>query len=280
MTRPARWEEDTAGETPQVVEPGAGSWTERVTRFWVTLLILAVILYVAVLVMGRTAGFRDIVRERLEKRLGLPLTVQGSTFSLGLDLSLVGVSERGMTNRLPALVVDRATLHWRWPDVLRGRNWPLRALTVQGAALRFRRTPEGGWSPLPDVQAMLAPWTEGAVAVEGAPPEAAPEPGLTEWLRARRWAVDVSGGTVSWDTGEGDVAPAVWVHDIDFSAAPTEPFGESALWLRLRINQAERDGASWLDRLAVDWIRLADHDVVLRVDGLMFPMADGIGREP
>jgi hypothetical protein len=72
----------------------------------------------------------------------------------------------------------------------------------------------------------------------------------------------------------------VWVHDIDFSAAPTEPFGESALWLRLRINQAERDGAPWLDRLAVDWIRLADHDVVLRVDGLMFPMADGIGREP
>ncbi|HMP97081.1 MAG TPA: hypothetical protein PKA51_09185 [Kiritimatiellia bacterium] len=246
---------------PHVVERTA--WLHTITRFWVTVFLLVVIVYVTALLIGRTDGFRELVRQRMEKILGLPITIESMQISPWLELRLVGLREAGVTNRPPALVVGSASVRADGLAILRGRPFPVRSVELSDAVLRFSPRGAGRWTPFPELAETLLPWLQ-VTATDAAAETISP----TEWLRRHGMRISAENVRLVWLSGGGEAdLPVALADGIAFSTARVRPFDEPVLWCRLAVAHAQTGGEEWLRDLDLEFLRLPDQDVILRLRG-------------
>lgn len=248
---------------PEPIPDDTGSLIETITRFWVTIAVIAVIVYASALVISRTDGFRGIVRQRIETMTGLTLSIDRIYASPALDLVMEGIKEANATNHVPVVDIERAELYWRVIPMFRGSGWPFSRLHIRGCNLRFTPGPEGTWTPLPKIQQAVLPW------IGLAPRETAddPEMHVTEYLRRVKARVELENVRLAWLGATDDAPLAATVEGLFFSCQPVRPMSQDVLWCTMKIARAETSGYEWVRNLDLEWIRQFDQDVVLRLSG-------------
>jgi len=254
---------------PKTVE--ANSLIETITRFWVTIFIIAAILYLAIMVISRTEGFRDLVRQRLEIMSGMTLEVEQVRATLNLNLILEGVKEKpAETNRLSGLTVQRADLHWRLLPLIRGEGWPFKRLKMENVELRFTQARDGTWSPLSSLNDALAPWVEIATTNTT---ETGNVLHITDYLREEKAEVEITNLRIAWMGPEEATPPLALVEGLNFQSAAIRPFNENLMWFIMKIQHGERNQVVWANGVNIEWIRMPDQDVILKLTGDIKPLS-------
>jgi len=234
---------------------------ETITRFWVTLVVIVIILYAAMLMISRTDGFRGILRQRLENLSGIPISVEKVHANLSMDLVVEGLrGGNNLTNGIPSVIIGRAEMYWNILPLIRGTGWPFRKLNVTDCAIRFSQDKMGVWQPLTYLHQAIAPWVE----IED---EAGSEPNTMaiEYLRQVRAKINVSNVTITWLGATDESVPRATIKGLNFRAEPVRPLGQDVLWCQMQIERSETEGIDRINQLDIEWIRQSDQDVVLRM---------------
>ncbi len=251
-----RIKKQTDARPPELHMAGGASLVQTITRFWLTLFFVLLVVYATVMVIGRLAGFRDLVRQRLELLTGVALTIDEVRLTPGLNLRVKDIVEV-TTNDLPALRVGEAVVDWKLSGLLRGTAWPFRSLKLRDAEVRFRMAAGGTWMPLPDLAGALLPWVSAGHRHD--------ESNISEWMRVNHMRMSVRGGLMAWLPDGTNDLPHTIIEGIDFDAASVRPFGDPVGWFNLRIKRAQTGDEAWLRDLELEWLRASDQDVVIRV---------------
>ena len=180
-----------------------------------TLLILLVILYLGLLLISRTAGFADIVRGQLDKRIGLEFTVGHATLTPAFGLVLEDVKGVVPKNSLRAGVeAKRIVIRWSWPKLFFGGD-PLHELRAESADLHFALDAAGRWQPAQFGQ--ISEWLAGkmqldlkrytSIVARAAATNAAAQPEELDLFSERR--VEIQNGLVHWQVvADSEIARA------------------------------------------------------------------------
>ena len=246
------------------LEPQAAphsSLTETITRFWVTLFIIGAILYVAALMISRTDGFRSVVRQRLEAFTGLSLQIDRVYAKPGLDLVMEGMRE-SVTNQtaIPNFEIKQLELSWRTLPLVRGKGWPFHRLHMADGRVQFTQKKDGGWHPFPPFHAMIAPWLE----IPSIPADKLTAGAITEWMRQEKMNLSLQNISLVWHSSVADEPPVILIEGLHLKTMPVRPFDQPVMWFDMQIARAANHGVVWARGLHMEWIRLADQDVVLR----------------
>lgn len=250
-------------EEPPEPAPEEGSLLESVTRFWVTTLILLAIAYGTVLMISRTDGFRDLVRQDLTERAGFPVRLGASRMTPGLTIELKDVQGFLHTNAPPVVRIHEATLRVRWIPWLRGDGWPVSRLTLDAPDLRFVATTNGGWQPFPWLHEALGPH----IRLPGVGTQSVAV-STTEWLRQQAMELDVRDARLRWEAGVADEPPVALLEGVALVTRPIRPESESYQWFSLQIGRAETEEVEWMRDARTVWIRMSDRDVVVMTNGM------------
>jgi len=240
------------------------SLIETITRFWVTIVIILVILYAALLMISRTAGFSGLLRQRLENLSGIPISVERVHANFSMDLVVEGLrGGHNLTNGYASIIIGRAEMYWNIMPLIRGSGWPFRELKVNDCAIRFSQDKEGKWQPLNFLHQAIAPWVE----IED---EAGSEPNTAaiEYLRSVRAKIDVSNVNITWLGATDESVPRATIKGLSFRTEPVRPMGRDVLWCQMQIERSETEGIDRINQLDIEWIRQSDQDVVLRMGGV------------
>ncbi len=248
-----------ARQTPSV-DPDADEPPEAlihtITRFWVSLLLIVLIAYGTVLAIGRSAGFRDYARQRLEDQLGIALAVEAMRLTPTFELVLEGVKEVVPNGkRLPAIEAASIGLRIRWSDWLRGRPWPFRACRVVGLVVHWRAEADQSWQPWPGIGASLL----GVMRGDGESSRA-----VLNVLVERRLRVALEGARLGWFVGDA-LAPVADAEGIVLDLAVLAPRGEPLVWGNVQARYVEVDGRVIMRDGDWEWISLPEgRNVLLR----------------
>jgi hypothetical protein len=238
------------------------SFARAFGRFWGAVICVVVIGYAALLMIGRTEGFRDIISDRMEASLGVPLEIAVSRITPTLAIQLEEVKGGiSATNDTPMLEAKKVFMRFRPGGFLRGEAWPLREMEIQDATFRFTAIGKSEWQPLPALAGELHRW----VVVAGRSVEArdAAFPGLV-WFRENGVNLRLDASDFVWRDQDGVVS--AWMEEVHLEAKAMRPFEETILWSRLRAGQI---GSAWndtVDGLEVDWISSPDREIVLKAE--------------
>lgn len=251
----------------EITEPESGRWLESITRFWITMVIIAAILYFAAYAISRSDGFRDIVQQRLSELAGTPLSIREARADAMMNLVLEGINDSANhTNQLPGIEIAYAKLKWRWIPLLTGTGWPFKQLHVRDGTIRFTQATDGTWSPLPELESRLSPWME----VPGTPTNVLLT-SITESMRLVGVDVSLENVNAVWRTGFPDEPPVARVEGVHLKTAPLKPFDDPVIWFAMKIGRAESGEVEWLSNIELSWIRLPDTDAVLQQSGTILP---------
>lgn len=269
MARRPKWEDDDLPSVPR------GFWV-RARYHVLVVLSLVVILYGAAQIMARTAGFRDLVGQQLEARLGLPVKIEDSRVNARFDLTLENVVTEG-TKRpdSPGLRAKRMYFAWSLADWLRG-GLGVRAVDLEGCKVVLRRDDSGGWAPrefqpLSDVLGKwlefdLAPATNATAradqeaATNGYPAKAKSD-AWQDKIRAARVRFSLTRGEVIWWSGGS--AELASVKGVDLHVTPVEVPGRSLTHLRLTVDQAISEKGERVSDVQVELLDAGDRQFVL-----------------
>jgi hypothetical protein len=130
-------------------------------HFIVTVLVIALILYIAAFFAVRTDGFRYMVEERLRENWAWPVTLERVWLNPDLSLVLVGIDSEGFEDREGAgIVIREARVSWSLARLLHPRRNALRAVEVYDGLFAFQADSAGAWQPiaLHADAALLAEW--------------------------------------------------------------------------------------------------------------------------
>ena len=253
----------TSRRPPEPPDHESGGWLESLTRFWVTIVIIGAILYLAVYAISRSDGFRDIVQQRLSELSEIPLSIRAARVDAKMNLILEGVNDAAArTNQLPGIDISYAKLKWRLLPLISGKGWPFNHLHLRDATFRFTPVTNGVWAPLPELEKRLAPWVE----VPGTPTNQ-PVESITESMRLAGVNVTLENITVIWSTGLPDEPPLARIDGVYVKSASLRPFGDPVSWFDMKIARAESGEVEWMTQVDLAWIRMAEADVVLRQSG-------------
>lgn len=267
------WRED---DTPPRRSPWRTAW-----RAGKTLLVLAVIAYVALVIAGQTDGFRDLVRHRLERQLGQAVKVEGASLSLRLDLTLRGVVSEGTKRKnSPGLRIQRAFIGWDWSQVFRRGRPGVRVLDLERCEVVFGRAEDGSWQParMAPLSAFLSKWLEldlgsaAAPAVAGVP---AAESATTPRSAALAFQqagtrVILRGGQITWWVDESDV-PFAAVEGVRLQATPVTVPGRHMTHYALSVERAASATGARVSDLKLEVLDAGDQQVILGLTGEHVP---------
>jgi hypothetical protein len=250
---------------PEPSDHESDGWLESITRFWVTIVIIGIILYVAVYAISRSDGFRDIVQQRLSEWSATPLSIRAARVDGKMNLILEGVNDAAArTNQLPGIDINYAKLKWRLFPLITGKGWPFNHLHLRDATFRFTPSTNGVWAPLPELEARLAPWMEVPGTSTNQPVES-----ITELMRLAGINVTLENVTVIWSTGLPDEPPLARMDGVYVKSTSLQPFDDPVSWFEMKIGRAESGEVEWLTQVELAWIRMTNADVVLRQSGLI-----------
>lgn len=266
-----------------------GFWAR--TRYFAGLVFaLLAILYGTAQGMARTAGFRDLLSERLEARFGMPVKIENSTVNWRFDLTLQHLVTEG-TKRpdSPGLRAQRIHLAWSW-----NRWWRngigLRAVELDRCVVVLARQEDGTWAPhefqgLADV---LGPWLEfdlkpGARpgktggASKGEPSAAQPADDVVAWadrVKQSGLHVALTRSDIQWWDG-GD-EPRASVQGVGLWLTPVAVPGRTVQHLRLTVQEALARTGDRVRNLQVEVLDVGSQQVVLGLEAERQQVAPGL----
>ena len=238
-----------------------------------TIFVVLCILYVAVLIAARTAGFRDLVAERLERRLGMPIRIKTSHVNWRFDTTLGGfATESSKKSNEGSVRAKQVRLAWSVAGVLGGKGPALRSVELDDAAIVFAAKPGEAWAPaaLAPLGDFLAKWLELDIdhpAAGGAggkkdseeAEEVAAAPDV-EPPNVDKISVRMTGGRISWRESDKDVAS---VDGIELTSTPVELPNRRLIHRNLRVaHVANRAGPS-MRNLHLEILETGDQRLVL-----------------
>ncbi len=269
MSRRRKWEQEEVAP----VKPGL--WA-RIRYLGLIVLSLLAILYVAGQVMARTAGFRDLVGQRLEARLGLPVKIEGSSVNWRFDLTLDSLVTEGTKRKnSPGLRARRVHLAWSFRDLWR-RGITLRAVELDRCAVVFGRAVDGGWTPreFQPLSDVLGQWLEFDLRApardtgQAGGKESAREPDAGREGRSWRDQVKDSGTRLTLDQaevtwwGDGDT-PLATVEGIGLNVTPVRVPGRELTHVKLEVRQAVAQSGDVVRNLHVELLDIGSKQMVL-----------------
>ena len=243
----------------------------RVYHGFVTVLALLAIVYVLLLFVTRTEGFRSILEGELEERLGVPVKIGQSDANLRFDLKFYNVTtkEEGSHNH-PGLMAERVLVKWSWGDVL--RTWTLlpSKIALENAELTLVKTASGGWEPLAfqPLSSWMGKWLELDLNQETNTSEAhaagtVQEPltsSITSWKNVQ---FSLRNAKITWWSDETSLA---LVDGIFLDVTPLKVPTRSLTHYALRVRQAESGhGARW-QNLILEVLDTGNQQLVLVCD--------------
>ncbi len=216
-------------------------------RALLTVLILLVVLYVAVLVLSRTAGFRSLVEERIRTRWDWPVALESVWITPALNVEARGIrsvaEEEGVQ---PSFKIDRMAWVWTWKRLLHPERATVQRTRMEGARWVFQEDEEGVVQPayLAAVARALAGYVgfasdleEGALVLDGL---------AGDWV----WdAVDVY-----WldRAGHGQGV----LQGVDYVSAEVAVPGHGLRTHRLRVRTVIRPDGRTDHDVATEWFRM------------------------
>lgn len=272
MSRRRKWEQE---EAPPV---RPGFWA-RCRYLLLVVLTLLIILYVAAQAMARTAGFRDLVGQRLEARLGLPVKIEQSSVNWRFDLTLINLVTEGTTRPdSPGLRARRIHLAWSFRDWWK-HGVGLRAAELDRCVVVFRRDEQGGWAPreFQPLSDVLGQWLEFDLNPKGPDSVATRSTASTsddnkeekpaDWrarMQATRTRVSLQHSDVTWWDG-GD-QPRAAVHGVGVQVTPVEVPGREVTHLKLEVAEASAQRGDKVRNLRVEVLDLGSQQMVLGLE--------------
>ncbi len=248
---------------------------QRITRFWVSCLVILIILYAALLFVSRTDGFRDLVRENLERRFDHALVIEGTTLTPGCNLKLEGVRSRKEEGDGPGdLRVASAELELSLLSWVRGNGW-VTDVKIDGCAVMMAIDETGSWQP--GLFAGAAGWVSAQLGISGVPGSESPGassasptgvdasdtgpearrrsfPGITLTDGAFQW-YDAGGNLLAAASGVGLVVTSVRVP------------GRSIHYIHLKLDRADVAGMTMAADLDTEILSTGDQHMVLTLQG-------------
>lgn len=196
------------------------------TRFLLTALVLAIILYVAAFFIVRTDGFRYLVEERLREAWDWPVRLERVWLSPDLSLVLVGIESEGFEEREgPGMAIEELRLGWSLSRLLHPRKSAIDSVEMRGGIFSFQQDAARSWRPayfFPE-SAKLAEWLS------------LRHPGIdgSEGYRFVGGQVDllITAGAFYW--WNADSTLVVSVQGLTFEGARTELLGEQFRYTRM-----------------------------------------------
>lgn len=276
MARRRKWEEEAAPP----VRPG---WGARLRYLTLILLTLVLIAYAALQAMARTAGFRDLVGQQLESRLGLPVKIEGSTVNWRFDLTLENLVTEG-TKRpdSPGLRAKRIHLAWSLAGFWR-TGIGVRSVELDHASVVFKQEEDGTWAPR-EFQALsdvLGPWLEFDLQARpstnrtttAGEAEATPDPAQVTTLKVeavKSWSeslkdsgirVALSDCDLTW--WDGASVPRATVQGVGLRLTPVEVPGRTLHHLILQVHKAVSQRGDQVRNLRVEMLDAGTQKVIL-----------------
>ena len=116
-------------------------------EFLVTTAIVVILLYLGLLLVSRTAGFRSLIAERLASEVGGSYKVGRSWFDMQLNLHASQIRSTGNARAQGQIDVDRLTAHWSMEGLL-SRDQPLiQKIQLDGISILAIHVENSGWQP-------------------------------------------------------------------------------------------------------------------------------------
>lgn len=283
VSRRRKWEED---EAPPV---RPGFWNRTRYLAGVVFALLA-ILYGAAQAMARTAGFRDLLSERLEARFGLPVKIESSAVNWRFDLTLQNlVTEGARRPDSPGLRAQRIHLAWSWDRWWRN-GVGLRALELDRCVMVLVRQEDGMWAPreFQGLSDVLGPWLEfdlkpatgvakAASSEAGSQSEERPADPVVAWadrFKASGLRVALTRGDIQWWDG-GDV-PRASVQGVGLWLTPVAVPGRTVQHLKLTVQEALARTGDRVRNLRVEVLDVGSQQVVLGLEAERQQVAPGL----
>lgn len=246
----------------------------------ITVAILLCIAYVALQVLCRTAGFREVLSQRIAARFDLPVGIARSAVNWRFDITLDDVASKGAdAGSGPSLSAKRIRIGWAPLQRLRG-GMGIRSIEADGLAVVFAPAPGGEWTPRPlaPLSAFLSRWAEMPVSAGSASPaavETAPDPGgsdaspsvslaaVPKRMRDEGIRVAVRGADVTWRAAAADAGPLAVIEGASLDVVPMKGAGRSFLSVALAVDRAASAGGDGIRNLRLELLDAGDQQIVL-----------------
>ena len=255
---------------------------QTLTRFWVALFLVSAIVYIAILFVGGTEGFRSLLSDHVEGRYGLAIDIESSSLSPGLQLTLEGIRMADDTEsgdlRIAEARIQCSPLSW-----IRGRGM-VRSVSIHGGTLIFERNAKtAAWSPVAfhRINDLLAPWLalnrlEGRMPDAGAgsfleptirdtePDDAA---AVQDWLAGLppQWRLALDGLNLAWREGAGAVVASL--DNIQLDCQLSHLLDETVVRYRIAVGTARRGSDVIASGVRLEGMRVGDREVGLSFQG-------------
>ncbi len=255
------------------------------SRFFITVLVVLAILYVAVFLAARTDGFRSYLEERFKNWLGVPVTIKTARVTVALDLVINQLASEGWKQGAgPGFKVERIDVRWSALDALRFGGPLLRGIELRECDLAFEARPGGKWEP--DVAKTLGAWVvewsgltlrdeedEGGGRRRerdaGEKEEAGEEaPASKPELKPEFWdslELVVRDSRMSWKNEDGrEMAVA---EGIDLDVTPVKLPNRQMVHYFLRMDMTQLAGGRGVRNFSYDMVKTGDSAIILSCTG-------------
>lgn len=221
----------------------------------VALIFILGILWIACHLALRTRGGQDLVKARLERLMGTPLSLDRATLVFPLTLRVEGIQSADYQSGVSGYRVRLLRVRPGWR--------PHRQLALEGMELNLHPAVGGGWHPL--VLSALGDLPAGQVQ------------GLSDLCAAwrERWRLAITGGEIRWFTAEGEVLADV--QGLSFLVAPVALPDRQVHVHRLVIERVADGGAGVVTQAELEWLSDATGHYVELTRSPGLPPADGAG---
>ncbi|HOW97899.1 MAG TPA: hypothetical protein P5567_00750 [Kiritimatiellia bacterium] len=252
------------------------------------LVCLAGIVYLGLFLASRTQGFRLSVEDRLERALGLPVSLKRVEATPGLNLRLEGLASRDSEkNGRPGIRAHEVVLGWSLSGLV--RPGPLfQRVVIRGGAITFAPGSSGRWEPaaLEPLGAQVAQWGgfelpapeaagssapgDGNEAGPAAPSAEGAPTNTASWFE--HVALEVRAARLAWWDAEGGERASA--EGIDLLVTPVNLPNRPITHVHLTMDKG-RVGNRQVQNLVFELIRTAEQDIILGYAGDWHPVAKG-----
>jgi len=234
-----------------------------ISRFWIALLIIAILIYSALLAIGRTDGFRNLVEQKVEAMSGLRVSIEKAHIGFDLHFRIRNLKGRMPgTNDTVALEVGAVKVRPLFFQLLREDDWPLRSLEAENMTISFQRA-DGAWAPMPVLADAIAPWMNVGASTNAS---GYAEPVILDALLKRENRLTLLNARIIFFDEQQPGEPVGLAEGIFLETVNLKPFEDRALWSRIKIQSLQNGGQAWMSGLSMEWIRQGDQDVILRIE--------------
>ncbi|MBN1270169.1 MAG: hypothetical protein JXB04_11310 [Kiritimatiellae bacterium] len=275
----ASWRE--GGKTAIYEEPARHGF---VVPFTVIAAIVVVLLYVGAHLIVRTEGFRDIIADRLEQHVGMPVAVERCEMTWDMDLVVSGVKSPAEGNRdQVGLELGKGRLSWSLAGLRRGWGGLVKSVELENCRLALQMTDGGEWKP--EAFAQFAGWLvkwggfrELNDRNHKGPGERPRAEGKTEAARGPKrtaaksdghfWenvSVSVRDSRIVWRGADG--SQLAEAEDISLAATPVRTPARRMNHYQAKVGSARTAGGRHIRDLGFEILTAKGHQIVLGFEG-------------